>query len=78
MKITIGDVLVHAGMPPENNPYRGFRTTYRSGDVRVAALQAFKNETDTSGFTFWYAPAAGGARQLTTPTGIDWSGLRPE
>lgn len=72
-KITIGDIAVHMGMPPENNPYRGIHI---SGPERATALRAFKEEKDTSQYTFWHAPAGGGASQLTTPTKVDWSGLR--
>ena len=82
----IGDIVVHKGTPPQNNPYRGFREnpnrpadepcTHVSGDERVAALQAFKDGDDTSGYTFWHAPATGWATQLTTTENVDWTGLR--
>lgn len=69
MKHHIGNVVVHRGTPPENNPYRGQSLYYAP---RVNALWAFRSGEDTSAFTFWYAPSSGGAKQITDPAEIDW------
>lgn len=71
---TIGDVLVHCGEPPGGNPYRG---NSLFGDARVRALTIWKHGGDASPWTFWYAPACGGARKIS-PGEVDWesSGIR--
>lgn len=88
-KVHIGDVVVHKGDPPGHNPYRGVGSnmttyfakdpvTHVSGDERIRALSAFKHGKDTKAYTFWYAPAFGGAYRLQSPDEIGWetSGIK--
>lgn len=80
---SIGNTVVHRGEPPRSNPYcgRGRRDgeplTHVSGDERVEALRAFRDTGEAPDYTFWHAPAVGGARRIEQPTEIDWSGMRP-
>lgn len=69
---SIGDVAVHVGQPEDGNPYRGHGLM---GDERVAALRALRDGTDTSRWTYWRAPARGGARRISGREEIDWRGL---
>lgn len=71
-KTSIGDCLVHRGMPPNNNPYLGKGTTHVLGEERRSALKAFREGGDTTGFTFWHAPCTGGAYQITDPNVVRW------
>lgn len=71
--MSIGDVAVHLGMPPQGNPYRGESLI---GPPRRKALALFKSG-ETGPYTFWFAPCSGGARRLTDPAEVNWktSGL---
>ena len=71
--INIGSVLVHKGEPDNSNPYRGESLC---GDERVSALRAFRDRKHTGAYTFWHAPANGGASRLVDPESVDWRGLR--
>lgn len=69
-KIHIGDVLVHEGEPHDSNPYHGYSLI---GAPRKHALRLFKHGLDLDAtYTFWHAPANGGASQLTDPSKVDW------
>lgn len=70
-KIKIGDVAIVEGW--RDNPYVGPTI---SGERRAQLLRDYRDAKNTAGFTFWYAPAAGGARKITRPGEIDWTGLR--
>lgn len=72
---TIGDVSVHVGEPPDGNPYRGHSGLM--GPDRAAALRAFRDGADTSRWTYWHAPASGGARRIYVCGEIDWRGMGP-
>lgn len=69
IKPGIGDVLVHHGRPPDDNPYRGHSLM---GQERADALRAFRAGDDTEGYTFWYAPSHGGAYEIRSARHIDW------
>lgn len=71
-KTTIGNVAVHRGEPDGGNPYRGASLM---GPERVAALCAFRDGTDCSAYTYWHAPADGGAYRISDPAAIDWTGM---
>lgn len=73
-QMQVGDIVVWRGNPPGNNPYRDITSTdHLSGTERSNALLNFYLGKDTSGLTFWHAPAMGGARQLFSPEGINWN-----
>jgi hypothetical protein len=69
MKITIGDLLVHKGEPDNSNPYRGNSIC---GEERKSALKAFMDRKHTGCYTFWHAPACGGARRVIDPEEVAW------
>lgn len=71
----IGDVIVVIGWPVDGNPYKE-SARRAEGQERVDALVAFNEASDTSRYTFWHAPAHGGARQIKDARLIDWRGLR--
>lgn len=72
---SIGDCLVHRGMPRDGNPYTVHSAdTALNGDERRRALHAFRDGEDTSEFTYWYGPCGGGAFQITDPTLVLWGG----
>ena len=85
-KIYIGCVLIHHGMPPGNNPYRGLRrsswhpndpiTTVGCGNERVEALRKFRDGEDTGDLTFWCDGGHGSSdkkgQQILSPDEIDW------
>jgi hypothetical protein len=66
----IGDVLVHRGEPADGNPYHG---QSMCGPARAAALRAFRDGDAKAcePYTFWHAPASGGARRITAAE-VDW------
>lgn len=70
---TIGDVTVVVGRPPQENPYRGEGLM---GPEREEALVRYRDGGDTTAWSFWYAPAGGGARELDSPDQVDWRGMR--
>lgn len=70
---TIGDVIVVAGNPADDNPYTAPRI---SGEERAELLAAFRDGADVADTTFWHAPAAGGAFRITSPDQVNWSGMR--
>ncbi len=82
-KISIGDVVVHGGMPPSNNPFRGCghgglseKVTSINGAERVQALRAFKHGEPTGDYTFWDLRRGANAlpdRQLKDPSFVDWT-----
>lgn len=69
MRYQIGNVIVHIGTPPHGNPYRGDSLI---GASRVNALWALRSGGNTALYTYWYAPAGGGAKQLRGPDEVDW------
>lgn len=82
--MSVGDIVVHRGMPPKGNPYRGGGhtrsdpeepITHVSGDERVSALGAFLRLGQAGEYTFWYAPVCGGAYQLLEPPTVKQSQL---
>lgn len=73
MKTSIGDVIVHVGMPADGNPYKGEGV---NGPDRRAALEAFRDASSAAdAFTYWHAPAMGGARQIRARSEIEWAGM---
>lgn len=66
--IHIGEVKVVVGDPPNNNPYSGMGLI---GIERRRALSVFKSGCVSANYTFWYAPAAGGARLIASDE-VDW------
>lgn len=66
-KTSIGDTIVHQGMPENGNPYRGESLF---GEPRKAALIAFKHGKSSPDLTFWHAPSQGGAYRITSPDQI--------
>lgn len=71
--VQIGDVLVFKARPDQGNPYR-WKTdpNYVSGKERAEALELFRDGEEESGWEYWFAPACGGARQITSPLEIKW------
>jgi hypothetical protein len=67
ISVHIGDVLVHRGEPRNGNPYLGQSLI---GEERVAALRIFKAGGNEA-YTFWYAPACGGAFRIEASE-VDW------
>ena len=75
---TIGNIVVHLGMPPQDNPYRGSGrrvlaepVTLVTGDERGLALGAFLRGKGAGAYTFWHTPPMGPAKRFTTPPNID-------
>ena len=68
MKAHIGDVVVHRGEPKNGNPYSPGGLL---GSVRRLALLVFRTGAPIAEFTFWYAPASGGARRIQASE-VDW------
>lgn len=66
--VSLGDVVVHVGEPPQGNPYRA---PSLCGPERADALRHFFQGEDTTGLTFWHAPCSGGARRLESPPELD-------
>lgn len=80
-KYYIGDVVIHLGEPDNSNPYRGcgsgtYPETHVCGDDRVAAFHEYKETGKRGKYTFWYAPASGGAKRINNRDEIDWTHLR--
>lgn len=74
-KPSIGNVHVVWGMPPGGNPYRPSANKV-GGSHRALALKEFRDGIADDDYTFWFAPANGGAHQIFSPDEIDWSGMR--
>lgn len=62
---------MHRGVPPEGNPY--LRGVDLMGHERATALYRWRDGLPVADYTFWYAPACGGARQLTDPAEVEWN-----
>jgi len=77
----VGDVLVHVGDPPGDNPYAGHTLL---GEARAQALAAWRRDyadpsklessrgNEAREFTFWFAPYNGGAFRLHGPSVVRW------
>lgn len=77
-KPCIGDVAVIVGEPPRDrcgnaNPYLGASLL---GPLRERLLVALRDGGDTSGYTFWYAPAYGGAYRIESVEDVNWETMR--
>lgn len=66
-QVPIGDILVHRGEPQAGNPYRGSSIC---GRERSKALGRFLRLGEISPYSFWHAPACGGAKRLETPPNV--------
>lgn len=79
-RVNLGDVVVHHGVPPNDNPHH----EGLSGEERFAALRAARLDFGTistrrlsARWTFWHVPYGGPYRMLSEPcTEIDWSTMR--
>jgi hypothetical protein len=67
-KYSIGEIRVFVGAV--KNPYQ---TSGLIGQERVNALTAYKHGGPIERYSFWAAPACGGAVQLLGPEQIDWN-----
>lgn len=82
-KVGIGDVIVHRGMPEDNNPYHRASlmssSTMVYGDERVRALTMLADNDrrlQYEPYTFWYAPVDGGSHLIVSREEVNWTGLR--
>lgn len=71
--VTTGDVLVFRGRPIDENPYKFANDrNYVHGGERAAALALFAAGGGiTAGYSFWFAPAEGGCRELHRPEWVE-------
>ena len=75
-RTAIGNIVVHDGVPPQRNPYRGCGRekgepiTHVSGLERSKALGLFLRRGYPGKYSFWYAPVCGGSRLLLEPPNI--------
>jgi hypothetical protein len=66
MQINIRDIVLFKGEPPHSNPYLVNAPNYVDGLEREVVIKQYLEGRKTEGYTFWYAPAGGGARRLYT------------
>lgn len=78
--ISIANIVIHRGRPPQDNPYRGYgriagepitAVTANSLDPkdrtgRPGVFDMISRGEDVSAFTFWLAPASGGAFEISS------------
>lgn len=85
--VTIGEVSVWLGEPPNGNPYKFYDSVIGKhslmGDERAAALYAWRdgaewvkwgerNEVLLTEYTFWWVPYNGGAQRLVSSSQVKW------
>jgi hypothetical protein len=73
-RVTVGDVVVHRGEPVGGNPYIG--RSLLGEERQNALLLLCLGASEAEEFTYWHAPASGGARRIVDADEVAWSSVR--